>query len=105
MPSQEEQVDLTYTQQMVAFAEEIQAYLPFAKVKTVSSYETGMLYNFVGVFYGDVCIITISQDKLSDIKRFMHEYFLSEIKAHGLTTHDLDVLIDSKHQKGNEHGN
>ena len=100
MLSPEEQVDLTHTEQMVALAEEVQALFPFAYVKTISGLD-GMLYDFVGVYYGDNCILTIGQSKLEDVKRFMHEYFLSEIKAHGLTTHDLDILIESKHQKGN----
>lgn len=92
MLSPEEQVDLTHTQQMVALAEEVQALFPFAYVKTISGLD-GMLYNFVAVYYGDNCILTIDRSKLADVRIFMDAYAYS-------------IVANNTTQKGTEqHGN
>lgn len=111
MPKHEKEITqqpLTHAQNMEAFAEKVRALFPFASLR-IPKKADGSYFSFVGVHFGNTCIMTVNRNELEleDMKRFMHAFFMSELENHGISTEDLDALLESKcqskSQKGTEH--
>lgn len=76
MPKHEKEITqqpLTHAQDMEAFAEKVRELFPFARV-LIPKDADGFYFSFVGVHFGNTCIMSIDRNELEDVKSFMYAY-------------------------------